>query len=107
MRGGLPLLGIQFLQKIFDRKGLRHAMPELPPGDIIPNAAVADKPVAMLTLANTPFVPAKGPRKLAFPTQRPISQLTFAVRDAILKIVFREAVSKPGARRTSTADTRF
>ena len=27
VRGGLPLLGIQLLQKIFDRKGLRHAVP--------------------------------------------------------------------------------
>ena len=27
VRGGLPLLGIQLLQKIFNRKGLRHAVP--------------------------------------------------------------------------------
>ena len=29
MRGGLPLLRIQLVQKIFDRKGLRHARGEI------------------------------------------------------------------------------
>ena len=43
--GGLPLLGIQFIQKLFDRKGLRHAMPWHLPGDIMPSADAADKPV--------------------------------------------------------------